>query len=106
MHPVSSGWCPEPVPMGSFPALLAAEKVALVPVLGINRYECTPLVPVDATNRDQCSGYIIPHLRARRSHLAICRLAAQDDADADTDAVRLPDFAPAVADDFAAPFLH
>src|ERR1043165_3348592 len=60
-----------------FPALSAAEKGVLVPVLGINRYQCQPLVPVGAINRDQLSGYITPCLRARRSHLAICRSSSR-----------------------------
>ena len=76
-------------------------KMSIGPGFNINRYQCRPLIPVGAINRDQISGYIIPCLRARRSHLAICNRAVEDDADDDTDAVRLPDFAPAVADDFA-----
>src|SRR3954469_1658053 len=51
---IGTGWWHKPVPKAFFSIPKGGKQRPLVPVGGINRYQCPPLVQVDGTNRYQC----------------------------------------------------
>src|SRR3954471_7362495 len=55
---IGTGWWHKPVPKVFFSIPKGGKQRPLVPVGGINRYQCYPLVPVGGTNRYHCRALV------------------------------------------------
>src|ERR1043165_2420455 len=55
---IGTGWWHQPVPKVFFSIPKGRNQRPLIPVGGINRYQCYPVVPVGGTNRYQCRALV------------------------------------------------
>src|SRR3954469_19895582 len=55
---IGTGWWHKPVPKAFFSIPKGGKQRPLVPVGGINRYQCYPLVTVGRTNRYHCKALV------------------------------------------------
>src|SRR3954468_1229036 len=55
---IGTGWWHKPVPKAFFSIPKGGKQRPLVPVGGINRYQCDHVVPVGSTNRYHCKALV------------------------------------------------